>query len=75
MNIVDLKNGEIARVIKIDLPKPKQKKLFALGVDINSIIKKINQAPMRGAIIINVLDFNLAVRRVDAQNIFVEKVI
>lgn len=73
MTLTDLKLGEKAFVDKISADPKLTKRLLSLGcIEGTEIILK-SIAPLGDPIIINLRGFNLAIRKIDAKNIFVHK--
>ena len=73
MTLSDLKLGETAFVDKISGDPKLTKRLLSLGcIEGTEIILK-SIAPLGDPIIINLRGFNLAIRKIDAKNIFVHK--
>lgn len=73
MCLSDLKFGEKGIIKSISCDKKLSKRLFALGFIEGTEIKLKNSAPLGDPIIIHIRDFNIALRKKDAKNIFLKE--
>ena len=72
MSICDLKPGEIAKIKNIEGNEKLAKRLLALGCIENTEVSVKTTAPLGDPIVINLRGFNLAIRKKDAQNIYIK---
>lgn len=73
-SLVDLKNGEMGRVVFIRGGYKMIRRLLDMGITPNATIKVIKIAPFRGPVEISVRGSNLALGYSVAANVFVEPV-
>jgi ferrous iron transport protein A len=71
MCICDLKPGQKASVSKIIGDEKLKKRLNALGCIEGTVIELKNSAPFGDPLVLNLRGFNLAIRKNDAKNIFI----
>lgn len=74
MNIAQLKLGEKAYVKEINGNEKLAKRLLALGCIEGTEIQLKKVAPLGDPIVINLRGFDLALRKNDAKNIYVESI-
>ncbi|MFL0250063.1 ferrous iron transport protein A [Clostridium neuense] len=73
MSLYDLKCGEKGIIKNIVGDKKLSKRLFALGFIEGTEVKLKTAAPLGDPIIIHIRDFNIALRKKDAKNIFLKE--
>ncbi len=75
MSINDLAIGESARVVSLDhVPNNMRQKLLDMGLLDGVVVKLIHKAPLGDPIWVEVMDYELALRREVAALISVEKI-
>lgn len=73
MSLYDLKCGQKGIITNITGDKKLIKRLFALGFIEGTEIKLKAAAPLGDPLIIHIRDFNIALRKKDAKNIFLKE--
>lgn len=72
MNILQLQTGKIANVEEILCDELLTKRLLSLGCIKGTKIKVVNIAPLGDPIVINFRGNNLAIRKSDAEKIYIK---
>lgn len=72
MSVIELKPGEKAYIDKITGDEKLARRLHALGCIEGTEVSMKQSAPLGDPVIINLRGFNLAIRKRDAQNIFIK---
>ncbi|WP_297407090.1 ferrous iron transport protein A [uncultured Cetobacterium sp.] len=72
MKLTDLKRGETAKIVKIGKIGELKKRLVDMGVTSGEMIKLERNAPLGDPQEFIVKSTNIAIRKVDAQNIEIE---
>jgi ferrous iron transport protein A len=72
MNICDMKPGDIALIKSLTGDDKLTKRLLALGCIEGTKVSFKTSAPFGDPILINLRGFDLAIRKKDAKNIFVQ---
>ncbi|WP_123053889.1 ferrous iron transport protein A [Clostridium sp. JN-1] len=75
MSICDLKIGQRALIDNLSGDKKLVKRLLALGCTEGTEVSLKTSAPLGDPIIISLRGFNLAIRKKDAENIFIKNVL
>ena len=73
MKLTELRKGEEARIIKIDKTGELKKRLSYMGVTSGELIRFERNAPMEDPQQYYIKGNNIAIRKIDADNIIVEK--
>lgn len=73
MSVCDLTIGKSGYIKEISGDEKLTKRLFALGCTEGTEISVKNVAPLGDPIILNLRGFNLAIRKKDAENIFIRE--
>ncbi|RJQ44823.1 MAG: ferrous iron transport protein A [Nitrospiraceae bacterium] len=74
MNLSMLKPGEKGRITKIGVTGPVKRRLMDMGVLVGEEIKIEKVAPLGGPIEVTVKNYNLSLRKKEAEGITVEAV-
>ena len=73
MRLCDLKLGEIGKIDVIKGNEKLAKRLLALGLIDGTDIQLKRIAPLGDPLIVSLRGFDLAIRKKDAQNIYIQK--
>lgn len=74
MNLAMLKPGEQGRITKMGAIGPLKRRLMDMGVLIGETVKVIKVAPLGDPIEISIKNYNLSLRKKEAEGISVEAV-
>lgn len=74
MLLSDLKRGERAKILKINVSRNIRDRLLKIGLTENVIVKVIRFAPLGDPMEIRLRDFSLAIRKSEAKGLIVEKI-
>ncbi len=69
MRLVDMENGKVCRIKKINLDPELKKKFLELGLFPGQIVSVVQKAPFGGPVKIKVRDYCLALRPSEAAKI------
>ncbi|MBI5205159.1 MAG: ferrous iron transport protein A [Nitrospirae bacterium] len=72
MNLSDLKPGEHGEIIKIGVIGPIKRRLMDMGVLVGEKVKVEKIAPLGDPIEVTIKDYNLSLRKKEAEGIEVE---
>lgn len=73
MTIKDLKIGEVALITKVDVSAPLRLRLLDMGFIPNTVVKVQKIAPLGNPIQIQIRGYEIAIRKEDAEKIYVKK--
>lgn len=74
MLLSDLKRGDSAKVLKINVSRNIRDRLLKIGLTENVMVKVIRFAPFGDPMEIRLRDFSLAIRKSEAKRLIVEKI-
>lgn len=75
MRASELQIEQSAVITAITLPKEQQLRLFQLGIQEGTILQLVKRAPLHDPLLFQVQDSWIAIRRSDARNIIVERIV
>lgn len=73
MNLTNLKNNEKGKIISLNLKGEIRRRFLDMGISKGVEFKVIRRAPLGDPIEISIKNYNLSLRKEEAENIVVEK--
>ncbi len=72
MNLATLKPGQVGRISEIGAIGPLRRRLMDMGVLVGEVVRVEKVAPLGGPIEITVKNYNLSLRKKEAEGILLE---